>query len=338
VDFSAGKTIYDPVSTNVGTDNVVGSLRYDARRDVWVYGAAAAPLGDEDTFWGALGTGGRFMLPRSEARRVTVGLDLGAHGFLFRDAVAEQIGHGGTLEAIPFASVFSGAARIELRGGWRGHTLSFAGDAQNRGVFETGARVSYEAALHVQADARWVRASEGTYPFVGGTLRYGGSPLQVWGQAGKWLSDDLDDLTWGVGASIALGNLASVWASVRQEAPDPLYWNPPRRIWSVGVTRRFGRGSTVSLPAQRSQAGGVVIRVSLADCPAGQVSIAGDFNSWQAIPMQREDREWVIRLPLAAGVYHYAFRSANNEWFVPASIAGRRSDGMGGYSAVLVVL
>jgi hypothetical protein len=45
----------------------------------------------------------------------------------------------------------------------------------------------------------------------------------------------------------------------------------------------------------------------------------------------------VIRLPLAAGVYQYAFRSATGEWFVPTSIAGRRDDGMGGHVAVLVV-
>jgi hypothetical protein len=36
-------------------------------------------------------------------------------------------------------------------------------------------------------------------------------------------------------------------------------------------------------------------------------------------------------------VYHYAFRSADGEWFVPASMAGRRDDGMGGHVAMLVV-
>jgi len=45
----------------------------------------------------------------------------------------------------------------------------------------------------------------------------------------------------------------------------------------------------------------------------------------------------VIRVPLTAGVYHYAFRSAGGEWFVPASVVGRRDDGMGGHVAVLVV-
>ena len=53
--------------------------------------------------------------------------------------------------------------------------------------------------------------------------------------------------------------------------------------------------------------------------------------------MRREGGEWIVRLPLMPGVYHYTFRSASGEWFVPPSTAGRRDDGMGGYVAVLVV-
>lgn len=337
VDLSAGRIVYDPVSVNIGTSNVVGSLRYDARRDAWVYGTAAAPLREPDPLWGAFGGGGRFLLPGSEGRRATLGIELGADGFLFRDAVADQIGSGGIFAAMPFTRLSAGAGRVEVRGGWRGQTLSFAGDTENRRVFETGARVSYDAALRVQADARWVRASEGTYPFVGASLQYGGSPLQIWAQGGKWFSDDLKDVTWGAGAGVALGGRATLWASVRQEAPDPLYWNAARRTWSVGVTRRLSRAPAVMLPTPPAQAGNVVIRVPARDSP-GELSIAGDFNNWQPVPMQREGREWVMRLPLAAGVYHYAFRSATGEWFVPASIAGRRDDDMGGYVAVLVVL
>ena len=56
------------------------------------------------------------------------------------------------------------------------------------------------------------------------------------------------------------------------------------------------------------------------------------------VPMQREGRDWTIRLPLAKGAYHYAFQSARGAWFVPASIPGRRDDGMGGQVAVLLVM
>jgi hypothetical protein len=269
---------------------------------------------------------------------VTVGADLGGHGFLFRDAVALQSGRGATVDALPFVSVPAGAGHVELRGGWRGQSLSYAGVTEHRGVFEAGARASYGTQVRVQGELRWVRASEGTYPFVGGSLAYSGPHVQVWTHAGKWAHDELSEVTWGVGAGVALGGWATLWTQVRQEAPDPLYWNAPRRTWTVGVTHGLGpRGPTLR-PAPRAEAGGVVVQVALADAPGDTLAIAGDFNNWQPMPMQRETAAWVIRLSLAPGVYHYAFRSAHGEWFVPASVAGRRDDGMGGHVAVLVVL
>ncbi len=103
------------------------------------------------------------------------------------------------------------------------------------------------------------------------------------------------------------------------------------------MTQRLGRVAPPILPVPRSQAGGAVITLRVVDAPSGEVSIAGDFNNWQPAPMQREGNEWVLRLPLAPGAYHYAFRSATGEWFVPSSTPGRRDDGMGGHVAVLTV-
>ena len=103
------------------------------------------------------------------------------------------------------------------------------------------------------------------------------------------------------------------------------------------MTRRFGPIPAPLVPVSPSETDTVVLRLSATDAPAGAVSIAGDFNNWQPAPMQRENGEWVVRLSLAPGVYHYAFRSANGDWFVPPSAAGRRDDGMGGHVAVMVV-
>lgn len=336
-DVSAGRLVYDPVSANVSTNNVIGTLRYDTRREVWVYGAGAVPAGDEGTFWGAAGTGGRLIFSAPRAGKATVGADVGAHGFSFRDRVVDQAGTGGTLEAIPFARLTAGMGFIEGRGGWRGHTLSFAGTRESRRVFETGVRAGYGTSLRVEGDARWVHASEGTYPFVGATVAYAGSRVDVWGQTGKWLATDLDERVWAVGGGVSLGARTSFWGSVRQEAPDPLYWSLTRRTWSVGLTQRLGRIPAPLVPVSRSQEDTVVLRLSVADAPAGTVSIAGDFNSWQPTPMEREGGEWIVRLPLSPGVYHYAFRAASGDWFVPPSTPGRRDDGMGGFVAVLVV-
>jgi hypothetical protein len=41
--------------------------------------------------------------------------------------------------------------------------------------------------------------------------------------------------------------------------------------------------------------------------------------------------------PLDPGIYHYAFRTAGGEWFVPESTPGRRDDGFDGFVAILVV-
>jgi hypothetical protein len=337
VEISAGRLVYDPISANLGTNNLMGGVRYDTARDAWIYGAVAAPLGDADTFWGAAGAGGRFMAPGSNLRRVTIGADIGLHGFSYRDAVVAQVGSGATFEAIPFARVSAGLGVVEGRAGWRGHTLSLGGARDSRRVFETGARVGYGATLRAEADARWVHAPEGTFPFLGATVMYGGAPLQVWGQTGKWLSADLDQTMWGGGLAVAVGSRSSVWASVRQDAPDPLYWNTSRRTWSIGMTQRLGRLAPPIRSTPSSQMGGVVITLRASDAPPGQVSIAGDFNNWQPSPMQREGDSWIIRLPLAPGAYHYAFRSATGQWFVPSSTPGRRDDGMGGHQAVLLV-
>jgi hypothetical protein len=336
VDVSAGRLVYDPVSANVGTSNVIGSLRYDTRRDGWVYGAAALPLGDTATFWGAGGVGTRVMW-FAQGGRTGLGADVGAHLFSFRDRVVNLRGTGGTLEALPFVHAAVGAGFVEGGGGWRGHTLSFAGVRDNRGVFETGVRGGYGSTVRIVGDARWVHANEGTYPFVGATVVYQRGRANVWGQAGNWMAVDLDDRVWGVGGTVVLRPGTSLWGSVRQEAPDPLYWNSRRRTWSIGLTQRLGTVAAPLLPVPRSQAGVVVVRVAVSDAPAGAVSIGGDFNNWEPVPMQREGAGWVARLSLMPGVYHYAFRSANGEWFVPRSTGGRRDDGMGGHHAVLVV-
>jgi hypothetical protein len=334
-DVSAGRLVYDPLAANVGTNNLMGSLRYDTAREAWIYGAAAAPLTDASTFWGGGGAGGRFSGRANQ--RMSLGADVAAHGYSFRDALTDQAGRGGLAEAIPFIRLSAGLGYAEGRGGWRGHTLTLAGVGESRGVFETGARAGYGAIVRVEGDARWVRATEGTFPFAGVTLMYNGARVQAWGQAGKWLHDDLDQTAWGSGLAVTLSARSSVWANVRQEATDPLYWNTARRTWSVGITQRLGRLAAPIRPVPAAQAGGVLVTLRASDAPPGQISIAGDFNNWQPTPMLREGDSWVVRLPIGPGVYHYAFRSATGTWFVPSSTPGRRADGMGGHHAVLMV-
>src|SRR5689334_15814477 len=96
VDVSAGRLVYDPRVANVGTNNLMGSLRYDTTRQAWVYGAAALPLTDGATSWGGGGAGGRFARPAGA--RASLGAEVAAHGYSFRDALVDHAGSGGLAE------------------------------------------------------------------------------------------------------------------------------------------------------------------------------------------------------------------------------------------------
>jgi hypothetical protein len=338
LDVSAGRIVYEPLSSNVATNNTSATLRVDLPPGAWVYGSGALPFGSNGLRWGAAGIGGRFLHSASSSHRVNIGADAVADGFLFHDAVLQQSGNGGLLEAIPFVQVPAGAAAtVEVRGGWRGQMLSYGGTVDKHHVLETGVRATYGGPALLQADARWVRSDGAMYPFYGGRLVYNGAPLQAWLGVGKWFSAQLDDTSWNAGAGVRVATRLTVWAAVQQDAPDPLYWNLARRGWSIGITRTFG-GSTSPVPlASSADPNGVLIRLNAADVDGASVSVAGDFNGWKPVPMVLDGREWQLRMPLAPGVYHYAFRSERGQWFVPESVPNRRDDGMGGFVAVLVV-
>lgn len=335
--ISAGQTVFDPVSSRIGTNHLTGTLRYDARREAWVYGSAAAPLRSDDPVWGVAGSGGRVTLVSSRRGGASLGVDLGGHGYLFRDPVLDQTGTGGTIEVLPVVRLATGATALELRGGWRGHALAYAGVTERRGVVEGGARVTHGRTVRISADTRVVGAPEGSFPYVGGTLAYSRPAFQAWAHAGRWMHDTLDDVAWNAGAGYAVSRRVSLWTSVRQDGRDPLYWNATRRSWTVGLTTTFGRGAYALPSPARLDEGYVTIRVPVAEAPGPALWVAGSFNDWQPAPMTRDGRAWVLRVPLAPGVYRYAFRSADGTWFVPPSIEGRRDDGMGGHVAVLVV-
>jgi hypothetical protein len=53
--------------------------------------------------------------------------------------------------------------------------------------------------------------------------------------------------------------------------------------------------------------------------------------------MHREGTHWRVELNLEPGIYHFAFREAGGDWFVPEAVPNRRDDGMGGWVAVLIV-
>jgi hypothetical protein len=86
----------------------------------------------------------------------------------------------------------------------------------------------------------------------------------------------------------------------------------------------------------RARDGRAVISLS-ARSATGAPAVAGDFTGWKPVPMRRDGSRWTYTAHLDPGVYHYSFVGEDGTWFVPESVPGRQSDGMGGYVAVLVV-
>jgi hypothetical protein len=77
-------------------------------------------------------------------------------------------------------------------------------------------------------------------------------------------------------------------------------------------------------------------RMSIEARGAHQVEVAGDFNSWQAVPAVKAGDTWYVDLKIPPGEYRYAFRVDGREWRVPRG-ATAVNDGFGGQSAWLTV-
>lgn len=337
-EISAGQTEFESVSSHVATTNMIAGVRYEPSPDASIYGAGAAPLRSEDAPWGVFGAAGRIHVVGSANARAALGVDLAGQGYIFRDSLATQTGTGGTVDVMPFTSVSAGASYFEVRAGWRGHRFVAGEVSDRRSVIESGARAAFGRVVQAGAETRVVRAPEGTFPFAGVSLAYRARPVSVWLHGGKWLNEALDESTWSAGVAYAVNARVSLSTSVRQDAPDPLYWNPSRRTWNVGMVTRLGKTPLPQRPMPTAKPGRVELQLPVSEAPpVRELWVAGTFNEWRPTQMRREGNYWVLQMSLPPGIYQYAFRTADGRWFVPASVAGRRSDGFGGHVAVLVV-
>ncbi|HEV2736595.1 MAG TPA: glycogen-binding domain-containing protein, partial [Longimicrobiaceae bacterium] len=255
--------------------------------------------------------------------------------------VDEESDWGGTAEVIPSLEFRRGPVGVELRSGVVTTFGPVVGEWLAVTAFDGGATVSATPAEGVQVGAvgRYMRFPEGGYPYLGGSVQLSRGPGVLWAFAGRWMSDSLDSPRegFGVGASVTPLPGLQVMGGWQQEPSDPLYLNAPRRTWSLRVSRTLGR-TRPAIPALAPPTpadGNTVIRLPAA-AVAEAPSVLGDFTDWKPVPMVRNGPFWELRLPLAPGIHHYAFRTAAGEVFVPDHLPAT-DDGMGGKSAVLVV-
>lgn len=333
-----GGGAYGTEGADVGTSNVVLGIRYQREPSVNFYTAFAAPLAEGNPAWAAMGAERRWVVLGSS--RLGAGLDLGAHGHGYRDAALAAFGGGGTFEAMPLLQIGVGNVILEARSGLMHYLSEVAGTSWSRTVHSSDLTVSArQGRLSLQAEGRYLRAEEADYPFAGATLTLNAAQSQMWLMGGKWFSNSIDEPSWEAGLSLSVAPRLSIWGSYRNEAPDPLYWNAPRQTWNVGLTRTLGTAPQTLSPASAPEVIGNTVRIRLpisGEEPAPPL-IGGDFNEWQPVPMQRSGSFWTIELTLASGAYHYAFKSADGNWFLPEDAVGRVPDDFGGHVALLVV-
>jgi hypothetical protein len=111
---------------------------------------------------------------------------------------------------------------------------------------------------------------------------------------------------------------------------------------SVGVGLSLSTGGIRSsramprpsgVPAPRSG----MTRLSFRAAAAVSVEVAGDWNRWQPVPLERAaNGVWYVDLRIEPGEYRYAFRVDGKRWAVPEGVAAV-DDGFGGRSAWLSV-
>jgi hypothetical protein len=338
LEASAGSAQYEALAGEVGTRNAMLGLRREGA--TWLYLSAGAPLDSAGIPWAAAGIGSRIS---TRPRLLSAGVDLGAHGFGYREPIFEATGWGFTLAGLPFVALSRGPARVELRSGILHHTSAFNDSSASRMVHDSGIRgwFSLPTGVVFSAEGRLVRAEEGNYPFATVAVEVPVGPGAVWARGGRWMSGSLDDSSWGIGARLNLPAMLTLRAAFQREADDPLYWNGARREWTVGLSRslgsRFDRRFPLAIPAAvRPSAGKVALRIPIGEAREAP-SVAGDFTDWKPVPMRRVGDFWEIRLNIPAGVHHYSFVHADGRWFVPESTPNRGEDGFGGVDAVLIV-
>jgi hypothetical protein len=345
-----GRVTYDGAPTGAsGASSAVLSLGRTGLRD-WLGASAALPLGD-DPFWAVLGGWKRLQAQG----RFGALLDLSGQGFIQRQTTTtapspgpllgplvitrtDLSGEGASGEVMAGGFAGSSSIRLESRAGVGAQRSSLGGVLQERALPTVDARLTVvRSLLTLQGESRGWLDDSVTHVYAGGAMQLERGPVRMWGSLGGWMQGGRDGIAWSVGASTAIAPQTDLQLGGRGNAFDPLYSTSTATSFWGGISVRLGGNRTAQAPVPRRLGDGrTVIRIP-ASSTKGTPSIAGDFTGWKPVPMERDGSHWTFKAVLRPGVYHYAFVREDGAWFVPASVPGRQSDGMGGVTAVLVV-
>jgi hypothetical protein len=345
------RSALDPANTV--SQSLVAGIRYE-RFNSGLRFSAGIPTRADEPLWGSVSGAHRFALQRG---LLVAGVDVSANAFVLHDRVqrTQQVGGGPfqpptlvpapslsgfatSLQGMPLIGIETGTVQAHVRAGISRYASAFGEAKRTRSVPLADAQISWlpTPALVIAPSVRHYKAEEDDYTFAGITTVASQGPLTAWASSGRWLKFTEQDATWAAGASLRIHKRATVSASGRHDAFDPLYLTPAQTAWSIGISVQVG-GPAGQFVAPAVQEGGrATIRLPAKHAPSAPL-VAGDFTNWQPRPMQRSGDTWVFSVTLNPGVYNYAFVDAAGAWFVPEEHPGRKQDGMGGVVAVLVV-
>lgn len=344
------RSALDPASA--AFESVMFGVRYD-HISSQVRISAGVPTAADRPFWGALSGTHRLAYRR---HGFVAGADFAgsAFGMRGREQRTQQVGNGplqppqvvttpgasgyaGMLQGLPLIGYEATRVQIHVRGGISHYSSEIGDVRRDRTVKLADVQLTWAPAssLMLMPTIRHVIAEDGDFTYAGALAAVGAGPVSIWGSAGTWANLDSEPAAWAGGANVRVRDRVTLTASARRDPFDPVYGTPAQDAWSVGMVVKLGDLPERRLPAVVDR-GNAVIQLPLAH--ASRVPrVAGDFNAWKPQPMQRAGSAWVYPVKLTPGVYNYAFVDDDGKWFVPPKHPGRKSDGMGGTVAVLVV-
>jgi hypothetical protein len=359
VDAGRIRSNLDPVARQ--SETLLVSAGYDDRSAALRL-SAGIPTPADSMRWAAIGVWKRFSVKRNG---FTTGIDLSGNAFAYQlkqsvsqpvddifdplrsrtsAAPAATAGRAVAAEVLPIVGVERGILHLQARGGMSYYDASTTAATSDRvvGIAELQLLVQPSPAFALAPVVRRVAPrGEKAATFAGGIWAFSGGRLKLAGSIGRWIGgidQGVGDASaWSLGGELRVAPRTSITASARHTGVDPMYRTPAQTSWSIGASFLLRQRPTPSQPvAVRDRNGVATIRlpVSTSSSPP---RVAGDFNNWTPSPMERDGTGWRYTLTARPGVYNYAFVAPDGTWFVPDDVPGRKSDGMGGHVAVLVI-
>ena len=349
------RSVLDPASA--ASESFALGLRFDDP-NAGLRVSAGIPGNSNEALWGSIG-GWKRLAPRFGGFRA--GIDVAGNAFLTMDRGESNIpvpgplqppgapvapsvdrtGHALAGQALPVVGYESPRWQVHARAGLSRYVSEFNAQRRDRSVRLADVQLTLMPASSVALVpvVQRYEADAGEASMYAGVSAIAASSVgMAWGSIGHWTSDDAIGTPWSAGGKLRLHPLVSLELGARHDAFDPLYLQPAQTSWSMGLSFKLGgRAHSVRPPVPAAYVDGRATIKLPVSASKQQPSIAGDFNDWKPAPMQRNGNHWSYVVSLAPGVYNYAFVTSGGEWFVPESVAGRKSDGMGGHVAVLVV-